>query len=108
MSASLIGGDVNLVIRVAKNIYPKLGAGFFSCKSTVQSDSSIQGLCAGAGLNFLLGGHFCIEIGAKYYPVVKIGGFETVSTAGTSYNFPASKLIISSGVAPFMNIGWVF
>lgn len=108
VKASLNGLDASLVIRAAKGIYPKLGVGFFSCKSTAESGSATQGLCAGAGLTFLLGGHFCLEIGAKYYPAVKVSSTETVSTAGTSYEFPSSREILTGGIAPEIRIGWAF
>lgn len=107
-SASLMGADAALVIRAAKGIYPKLGVGFFSCKSTEQSDSATQGLCAGAGLTFLLGSHFCIEVGAKYYPAVKVGGLESVTTSGVSYDFPTTTDILAGGIAPEVRIGFVF
>lgn len=108
LSASLMGLDASLVIRAAKGIYPKLGVGFFSCKASDQNGSAMQGLCAGAGLTFLLGGHFCFEIGVKYYPAVKVSGTETVSTAGASYEFPASREILAGGIAPEIRIGWAF
>ena len=108
LSASLMGIDAGLVIRAAKGVYPKLGISYFSCKSTVEGASATQGLSAGAGLTFLLGGHFCLEIGAKYYPVVKVSGTETVSTAGASYEFPISRKIIAGGIAPELSVGWAF
>ena len=108
LSASLMGLDAGLVIRVAKGIYPKLGVGLFSCRSTEQNETATNGLCAGAGLTFLLGGHFCIEVGAKYYPAVRVSGTETVSTAGTSYEFPSSREILAGGLAPEIRIGWAF
>ncbi|MBQ6761979.1 MAG: hypothetical protein IJP49_04445 [Bacteroidales bacterium] len=108
LSASLMGLDAGLVIRAAKGIYPKLGVGFFSCKSTELTDSATLGLSAGGGITFLLGGHFCVEVGAKYYPAVKVGGTETVSTAGASYEFPSSPVILSGGIAPEVRIGFVF
>lgn len=108
VSASLAGIDAALVLRAAKGVYPKLGVGFFSCKSTDSSDATTKGMCAGASLTFLMGAHFCLEIGAKYYPVVRISGFETVTTAGVSYEFPAQKEMLSGGVAPMVAIGWVF
>ena len=108
LSASLMGLDASLVIRAAKGIYPKLGVGFFSCKASDQNGSAMQGLCAGAGLTFLLGGHFCFEIGVKYYPAVKVSGTETVSTAGASYEFPASRDILAGGIAPMVSVGWAF
>jgi len=82
--------------------------GFFSCKPTDESAAATLGLSAGAGLTFLIGGHFCIELGAKYYPVVKVAGTETVTTAGASYEFPVLREIISGGIAPELRVGWAF
>jgi hypothetical protein len=107
-TASLFGVDAALVFRAAKNIYPKLGIGFFSCKSTEVNDSTM-GMCAGAGLSFLVGGHFCLELGTKYYPKVCVQGTETVSTTpGASYEFPSVKQILPGGIAPFVSLGWAF
>ena len=100
-SASLFGVDASLVLRAGKVIYPRLGVGFFSCKSTKE-------LCAGAGLTFLLGGHFCLEIGAKYYPSVKVSDTEIVTTAGASYEFPSYSGILSGGIVPEIRVGWAF
>ncbi len=108
VSVSFVGLDAGLVLRVAKGIYPKLGMGFFSCKPTDESAAATLGLSAGAGLTFLIGGHFCIELGAKYYPVVKVAGTETVTTAGASYEFPVLREIISGGIAPELRVGWAF
>ena len=108
LSTSLMGLDAGLVIRGAKGIYPKLGVGLFSCKSIEQNGTATKGLCAGGGITFLLGGHFCIELGAKYYPAVKVSDSETVSTAGVSYEFPASREVLAGGIAPEIRIGWAF
>lgn len=107
-TASLFGVDAALVFRAAKNLYPKLGIGFFSCKSTEVNDSTM-GMCAGAGLSFLVGGHFCLELGANYYPEVCVQGTEMVSTTpGASYEFPSVKQILPGGIAPMVSIGWAF
>ena len=108
VSASLFGADAFLVFRAAKNIYPKLGIGFFSCKST-ETNASTKGLCAGGGLTYMIGGHFCLEIGVKYYPKVSVQGTEKVlTTPGASYEFPSEIQIISGGIAPFVSVGWAF
>lgn len=107
-SASLFGVDASLVFRVAKGIYPKVGLGFLSCSSTSGSDAATKGLCAGLGLTFLVGEHFCIDIGAKYYPTVKLHETEMVSTSGVSYEFPTAVQLIAGGIAPMVSIGWAF
>lgn len=103
-SALLVGMDAGLVFRATKGIYPELGVGVFSCNST----ESTQGLCAGASLNFLFGKHLCFEIGAKYYPEVKVRSEGSVSTLGVSYDFIGSIMAISEGIAPMIRIGWAF
>lgn len=108
-SVSMLGLDAALVLRASNSVYPKLGAGYFSCKSTDGNASTTSGMCAIASLNFLLGGHFCLELGAKYYPEVSIGGTETVKTTpGASYVFPVAKQVFSGGIAPFVSLGWAF
>ena len=108
VSASLFGADASLVFRAAKNIYPKLGVGFFSCKSS-ETNTSTKGRCAGGGLTYMVGGHFCLEVGVKYYPKVCVQGTERVSTTpGASYEFPSDIQIISGGIAPFVSVGWAF
>ena len=103
-SALLVGMDAGLVFRATKGIYPELGVGVFSCNST----ESTQGLCAGASLNFLFGKHLCFEIGAKYYPEVKVRSEGSVSTLGVSYDFLTPIMVISGGIVPTIRIGWAF
>ena len=107
-AVSLFGIDASLVIRAARGFYPKVGAGYFSCKSTAGDGNQTKGLCANAGLTFLLGQHFCFEIGAKYYPAVKIQGTERASIKGVSYDFPSSKTILPGGFCPALGIGLAF
>ena len=63
---------------------------------------------AGAGLTFLVGGHFAVEAGLKYYPKVNVSGTTPVSTAGTTYDFPAAVEVLGGGIAPMVSIGWAF
>ena len=108
-SGSLFGIDGSLVFRISKSVYPKIDVGYFSFSGKSESGPATHGLCAGGGLTFLLGGHFCLEFGAKYYPEIRTQGVETVSTTpGSTYEFPSEKLILPSGIAPFVSIGWVF
>ena len=108
-SGSLFGMDAFVVLRVAKSVYPKLGVGFFSYKEKSDSGSTTQGLCAGGGLTFIMGGHFCVEFGAKYYPEICVQGVEMISTTpGATYEFPSVKQILPGGIAPFVSIGWAF
>ena len=106
-TASLYEADAALVLRLSSGVYPKAGAGFFSGTST-ETGSGTKGICGVGSFTFLLGDHFAIEIGAKYYPSVKVGGMKTLSTAGLIYDFPISLEIISGGIAPFASIGWAF
>lgn len=108
-SGSIFGLDGALVFRIAKSVYPKVGLGYFSYTDNSDSGSATHGLCAGGGLTFLLGGHFCLEVGAKYYPEVRIQSIETVSTTpGSTYDFPSVRQILPGGIAPFASIGWAF
>ena len=108
-SGSLFGLDVSFALRAAAGIYPKIGAGFFSFKGKTDGDTATLGLCAGAGVTFLLGGSFCLELGAKYYPKLLAATTETVpTTVGASYEFPSMVQITSGGIAPFISLGWAF
>ena len=106
-TASIFGMDAAAVLRVGNSVYPKVGVGFFSCKSSTIG-STTKGLSAVAGLTFLLGGHFAVEAGLKYYPNVKVSGVMQVSTAGATYDFPTSVDVLSGGIAPVVSIGWAF
>ena len=58
-SGSLFEIDGAIVIRIGKSVYPKVCAGYFSYNDRLDNGTITQGLCAGGGLSFLLGGHFC-------------------------------------------------
>ena len=107
-SVSLFGVDASIVFRVMKKVYPKAGVGFFSYKSTHGIETGAEGLCAGLGCTFLLSGHICLELGVKYYPALKLSGSETVSTAGSSYEFPMTREVYPGGIAPMVGFGWAF
>lgn len=107
-AASLRGIEASFVFRESKVFYPKAGIGFFSCKSLGLSDSVTNGISFVAGLTFVVGGHFCFEIGAKYYPQIQIMSSETVSTSWASYEFPAPIEVLSGGIVPMVSIGWAF
>lgn len=106
-TASLFGLDAAVNFRVGTNVYPKAVVGFFSCKSSV-TGSGTSGLCAGAGLTFLVGSHLAVEACLKYYPKVNVNGTTPVSTAGTTYDFPAPVEVLGGGIAPMVSIGWAF
>lgn len=107
-TVSLFGIDASLVLRVAKGVYPQVGVGYFSYNPVSTIGSATQGLCGGAGLTFLLANHFCVEVGAKYYPAFKIMNSEQAITSGISYQFPVVKQFYSGGIAPMVKIGWAF
>lgn len=107
-TVSLLGIDASIVFRVANGFYPKVCLGFFSYDPVSAIGTATKGLCGGAGLTFLLGGHFCFEIGAKYYPSFKIMNSEQAITSGISYQFPVVKQFYSGGIAPMISIGWAF
>lgn len=107
-TVSLFGMDASLVLRAAKSVYPKVSVGFFSYSPVSANESATQGLCGGASLTFLLGDHFCLEVGAKYYPAFKTMSLEQVIASGISYQFPVVKQFYSGGIAPMISIGWAF
>ena len=108
-SGSLFGVDGSLVLRLSKSVYPKIGVGYFSFTGKSDSGAATHGLCAGGGLTFILGGHFALEFGAKYYPEIRTRDVESVSTTpGSTYEFPLVMTILSGGIAPFVSIGWAF
>ncbi len=107
-TVSLFGIDVFAVIRAAKGFYPKFGVGYFSYNPVSAVGSAVHGLCGGVGLTFLLGGHFCLDVGAKYYPAFSILYSEQAITSGISYQFPVVKQFYSGGLSPMISIGWAF
>jgi len=104
-SASMFGADASLVLRAGNKVYPKVGAGFFTCKS---DGGATKGLCGNFGLTFIIGRGFCLEAGVKYYPKVMVTGLDLVSTAGQSYSFPSAKEALAGGIAPMFSIGLAF
>ena len=106
-TASMFGIDASAVLRAVGSIYPKAGLGFFSCKSS-ETGTSTNGLCAIVGITFIIGGHFCVEVGAKYYPQVMVNGTTPVSTSGITYDFPTPIEVLGAGVAPMVHLGWAF
>ena len=108
LSASLYGVNADIVFRASDLVYPKVGVGFFSCSPKDGNSTSTNGLCAGLGATLLFGGHFSFEIGAKYYPELRLRDSETVSTFGMSYEFPSSRQVVHGGIVPMIGIGWAF
>ena len=108
LDASLVGMDASMVFRIANGFYPKAGVGFFSCLIPDSSLEGTNGICGGLGFSFLTGGHFLWEVGAKFYPEVKVQGYESVSTGGSFYEFPTSVTVISGGVALMVGLGFCF
>ena len=103
-SAPLFGMDASVVFQAAKNVYPKAGIGFFTCKQSGEDVTATHGLCAGIGLTYFMGKNFCLELGLKYYPTVKIHSVET--DAGRTYS--SVREVLSGGIAPSVSIGWAF
>lgn len=98
--------SLSMVLNLSNTVYLRAGAGYFSCSST--TSSSTTGLNAVAGVNFILGRHFCLDLEAAYYPTVRTMGSESVSTAGTSYWMPVVVTLMKAGLAPSIKIGWAF
>ena len=105
---SLIGFDASLVLRISKSVYPKIGVGYFSYTERGRNTAT-HGLCAGGGMTFLLGRHFCLEVGARYFPEMSVHNNETVMTApGVTYDFSSVKQLLSGGIAPVVSVGFAF
>ena len=98
--------SLSMVLNLSNTVYLRAGAGYFSCSST--TSSSTTGLNAVAGVNFIFGRHFCLDLEAAYYPTVRTMGSESVSTAGTSYQMPVVVTLMTAGIAPSIKIGWAF
>lgn len=108
-SSSLFGVDASFVFRITNIVYPKLNIGYFSYNGGTKAISATQGLCAGAGLTFVLGDHFCLELGAKYYPEISVREVERVlTTPGPVYHFTTTKLVLPASIVPVVSLGWAF
>ena len=101
----LWGVDASLVFRLVKFISLRAGAGFFSADSYTRNT---LGLNAVAGVNILIGKHFCVDVGASYYPEILTIGWESVTTAGHSYRMPTVEHVMNAGVIPSIKIGFTF
>ena len=106
-TSSLFEFDAAITYKVSEMIYPLVSAGFFSCKSKTGT-SSTAGMCAGIGLSFLFGEHFCLDVVGKYYPKVSVQSAETMNVHGISTEFITVTDVISGGLAPFLSFGYVF
>ena len=106
-NVSPYGFDAALVFRAGEGIYPKAGIGYFSYKETPKDSPDVNGLCGILGLSVLLGKHFCLELGVRYYPETKVMGGKSVSTWESSYLYPTMKTLFK-GFSPMAGIGWAF
>lgn len=97
----LRGLNASLAFNLSNTVYLRAGAGYFSCSST-------KGLNAVAGVNFILGQHFCLDLEAAYYPAILSMGSETIQTSGVSYQMPVVVTLMRSGIATSIKIGWAF
>lgn len=91
---NLFGIDAGLVIRAAKSVYIKAGAGFLS----VTEATSTQGLCGMAGLTLRFGKHFLVDAGVRIYPEVKVYSDVSALTIDTVVCRPVAP-VISFGIA---------
>ena len=101
------GIDASLVLRVAKGVYPKVGAGYYSYKEYPKESPNVNGLCGILGLSFLLGKHLCLEIGSRYYPNTRILNPKMVSAGAVHYIYPTAETIFK-GFSPMIGIGVAF
>ena len=99
------GFDASATFRLMDMLYLRAGAGYFSY---TKDASTTGGMNATVGVNILIGGHFCVDIGLRYYPKIQVMGTETVSTAGVTYSIPVPETVMKSGVAPSIKIGYAF
>lgn len=91
---NLFGIDAGLVVRAAKSVYIKAGAGFLC----VTEATSTQGLCGMAGLTLRFGKHFLVDAGVRIYPEVKVYSDVSALTIDTVVSRPVAP-VISLGVA---------
>lgn len=99
------GIDASLVLRLSNMLYMRGGAGFFS----YSEDTSVtHGMNAVAGVNLLLGRHFCLDLGIRYYPEVQVMRNSDVTTAGVTYTIPTATTVQTAGILPSIKIGWAF
>lgn len=97
----MAGVDVSLAVRLSKALYLRAGAGFFSYSGT-------QGINAILGFNFLIKRHFCLDIGASYFPMIQTMGTESFTTANITYALPVATTAMKAGIIPSIKIGWAF
>lgn len=97
----MMGVDASLAVRLSKAFYLRAGAGLFSYSGT-------KGINAVLGFNFLIKRHFCLDIGAGYFPTIQTMGTKTVTTAGATYEMPVAVTARKAGIVPTIKIGWAF
>ena len=106
--SSFIEVDASIAVRAMDWLYPKVTGGFFSCKSKAGNSPATNGMCGGAGLSFLIGNQFCIDVGAKYYPIVRVYSIESMTVLGQTLEIPSVLVAIPRGITPFLSLGFVF
>jgi hypothetical protein len=102
---TMYGADASAILRIMKMLYLRAGAGYFSY---TRDTENTKGINATAGINILIAGHFCIDIGVRYFPEIQVMGTGTYSTAGVDYSIPAAETVFKAGVAPSIKIGYAF
>ena len=107
-SATIFGLDGSLVVRTTDKLYPKAMLGYFSCKSISGTSPATIGMTIGVGISFLIDEHLFVDIGGKIYPTVHVHSIEKSTIEGVDTEFTTVSVAISSGVFPFINIGFLF
>ena len=106
--ASFYEVDLAVLYRALDWLYPKIVAGYFSCNSKTVGSSKNTGICIGVGASFLIGNHFSVDLGGKYYPAIVIHSTEPVIIAGIETEFPSVSEALPGGLTPFISVGLLF
>ena len=107
-NGTIFGVDASILLRAARNVYPKLFAGAFNCRSKSEEYGPTNGMRLGAGVSFILARHLCLDAGVSFFPAVKLDGQETVVIPEVQYSFPQELSVLSAGISPMISIGWAF
>jgi hypothetical protein len=105
LQSYLYGVNASGVVSLAKFLSVRAGGGFFSYSHT---SSATRGMNVTAGLDFRIGGHFCIDVGASYFPKIQVSSNELVTTQRVSYTMPVTKTVMKAGIVPSIKLGWAF
>ena len=105
LGSKIFGVDAQAVYSLSKLLSLRAGLGTFFC---TYSASTTRGMDVLAGMVFMIGDHFCVDVGAAFFPTIQVLGQETINTAGTTYQMPVVVTVMKAGVVPSIKLGWAF